>query len=445
VSFKPYPKYKESGVEWLGRVPEHWGVCPVKSIATIVNGYPFDSKSFDPNAGYPLVRIRDLNKPTTEAFYNGDFVEAAAIDSTDVLIGMDGDFNVGRWKGEGTALLNQRMCCARGRSIYQTRFLEYTLPIPLAAINAITYSTTVKHLSSSEVEHTRVALPPEEAELEGILSFLDYETAKIDALIAEQQRLIELLQEKRQAVISHAVTKGLNPIAPMKDSGIEWLGKVPEHWEVAPLKRFVRGEKGAIKTGPFGSNLTSADMEAGEFRVYTQRSVLDDDCLNGDAMVSAAKFEELLAFEAFPGDILVTTRGTIGRVAIVPQGAGRGILHPCVLRIQPNELRLNARFLKMLVQDSEAVRSQLAYLSNATTIEVIYSNTMAEVVVVAPPLDEQEAIVSHVNEQMIEWDSLLHDAACAIALLQERRSNLISGAVTGQIDVRSFAGGSESA
>lgn len=237
MSLPRYPEYKDSGVAWLGEVPGHWDVIPVKNIANIVNGYPFDSKQFDPSEGYPLVRIRDLDCSSVDTYFNGEFVEQAAITSADVLIGMDGDFNVGRWRGEGVALLNQRMCCVRGRNEVISRLLEYALPIPLKAINDITYSTTVKHLSSSDVEKTRVTLPREESEQESIAAFLDRETGKIDALVAEQEKLIALLKEKRQAVISQAVTKGLNPAAKMKDSGIEWLGEVPEHWEVCAIKR----------------------------------------------------------------------------------------------------------------------------------------------------------------------------------------------------------------
>ena len=240
MSFPRYPAYKDSGVEWLGEVPEHWDVVPLKSIVTVINGYPFDSKLFDPEEGFPLIRIRDLNQSTPDAYYNGQFIDAAAIDNNDVLVGMDGDFNVGRWLGQVPALLNQRMCCVRSDTPLITRYLRYVLPAPLKQINDIAYSTTVKHLSSYDVLNLRLTLPRNNSEIQQIVNCLDRETTKIDALIAEQQRLIELLQEKRQAVISHAVTKGLNPDAPMKDSGVEWLGEVPEHWEVQKVKHLCR-------------------------------------------------------------------------------------------------------------------------------------------------------------------------------------------------------------
>ena len=141
-----YRQYKTSGVEWLGDVPSHWRIKPLKQIATVINGYPFDSKAFNAERGHPLVRIRDLGASLAETYYDGHFVEAAAITSDDVLIGMDGDFNVGRWRGDERALLNQRVCCVRGNTGLITRFLEYALPYPLKALNDVTFSTTVKHL-----------------------------------------------------------------------------------------------------------------------------------------------------------------------------------------------------------------------------------------------------------------------------------------------------------
>src|ERR1035437_1433520 len=159
-------------------------------------------------------------------------------------------------------------------------------------------------------------------------------------------------------------------------SSLEWLGEVPEQWRLGPLKRFVRQGTGSIKTGPFGSQLTSAEMRSpGGIKVYNQRNVIDVDFAAGDNYVSEQTFAQLRAFETFPGDLLVTTRGTIGKSAIVPSHAERGILHPCLLRVQVNPMALRTQFLEFLVQDSDLLKTQLILASNATTIEVIYSET----------------------------------------------------------------------
>jgi len=150
--------------------------------------------------------------------------------------------------------------------------------------------------------------------------------------------------------------------AKYKQSGVEWLGEVPEHWDFGPLKFFVASSSSAIKTGPFGSHLTSSEMNFGEIKVYNQRNVIDGDFSSGDNFISDEKFEQLKSFEAFPNDVLITTRGTIGRAAILPENADKGILHPCLVRVQTNQARLSNYFLKCLVQDSELLKAQISYL-----------------------------------------------------------------------------------
>ena len=429
MSFARYPTYKDSGVEWLGEVPGHWGVAPVKNLATIVNGYPFDSAQFDPAQGAPLIRIRDLNKSDSDTFFKGQFVEAAAVTADDVLIGMDGDFNVGRWRGVGRALLNQRMCCVRGNTMLLTRLLEYCLPARLKAINDLTYATTVKHLSSSQVERSLVAVPPED-EQHYILAFLDRETAKIDALVAEQQRLIELLKEKRQAVISHAVTKGLNPDAPMKDSGIEWLGAVPAHWEVKRLKFLLSG----TKAGPFGSALTKDMYVTKGFRVYGQEQVIPSDFSIGDYYITAERFAELRQYSVSPGDVLISCVGTFGKIAIVPMGIEPGIINPRLIRLRCAGGVHDGYLVDVL--RSTVTFEQFSATTRGGTMDVINIGTLSGIWVALPPPSEQRAIRNHLYEASAKFDTLTAEAQRAIDLLQERRTALISAAVTGQIDVR---------
>ncbi len=317
--YKPYPAYKDSGVEWLGRVPEHWDVTRISNHYRLRNGFPFDSAGFSPDGEEAdrLIRIRDLSPSETWIYTSEPCPKSARVENGDVLVGMDGDFNAVLWQA-GPAKLNQRVCALRGETEFLTKFLLYSLPFPLRIINDTAYSTTVKHLSSGEVLGTRIALPPP-CELRSIVSHLDRETARIDALVAKKTRFIELLREKRQALITHAVTKGLDPKVKMKDSGVEWLGEVPGHWVVSPVRYAVKPQAGAIKTGPFGSQLTANEMLGGSFKVYNQKNVIEGDLSSGDNYISDGKFAQLSSFRVLPGDILVTTRGTIGRVWAVAE------------------------------------------------------------------------------------------------------------------------------
>jgi len=214
------------------------------------------------------------------------------------------------------------------------------------------------------------------------------------------------------------------------DSGVNWLGHVPEHWRVGAIKYFVLPKNGAIKTGPFGSHLTSAEMQSGPFKVYNQRTVIDGDFDDGDNFISEEKFAELASFETFPGDLLITTRGTIGRAAILPQNAERGILHSCLLRLQPDNSQIDTLFLKTLIQDSSLMKTQLSYLSNATTIEVIYSETIASVIIPVPPICEQRTILEFLDRETTKIDALVGEQRRLIELLKEKRQSVISHAVT---------------
>lgn len=202
----PAASVKPSGVEWLGDIPADWQVQPLAALGKVLNGFPFNSRLFDANAGVPLVRIRDLNRDETEARYVGELVQSAVISQEDVLIGMDGDFNVGRWRGEGIALLNQRVCCVRIVEPQLAKLVEYALPIPLKVINDLTHATTVKHLSSYQVEKIRIAIPPSAGERARLIAHLDQESLRCASLIEQAARATSLLAERRAALISAAVT-----------------------------------------------------------------------------------------------------------------------------------------------------------------------------------------------------------------------------------------------
>ena len=228
----------------------------------------------------------------------------------------------------------------------------------------------------------------------------------------------------------------LTPYPAYKDSGVPWLGEVPAHWEMGPLKRFVARRPGAIKAGPFGSQLTANEMMEAAVKVYTQRNVIDRNLGEGINYISNTKFEVLRAFEVFPGDVLVTSRGTIGRTMLVTEDCERGVLHPCLIRVQPDQRHLIAEFLMTLIQDSQLLSQQLVFLSNATTIDVIYSRTLANIVVPVPPLPEQTAIVRFLDHADRRIRRCIRAKQKLVALLEEQKQAIIHQAVTGQIDVR---------
>jgi type I restriction enzyme, S subunit len=442
MSFPRYERYKESRVEWLGEVPEGWNVKSIKWISPVQRGAsprPIDDpKYFDDDGDYAWVRITDVS--ASDGILRESHQQLSELGSSLSVKLQPGDLFVSIAGTVGKPCITDIRACIHDGFVYfprleiEPKFLYRIFEAGVCYQGLGKWGTQL-NLNTDTIGSIRIALPPED-ELSKILDFLDCETSKIDLLVAEQEQLISLLKEKRQAVISHAVTKGQNPDAPMNDSGIEWLGEVPVGWEIGALKYFVAPSSNSIKTGPFGSQLTSAEMQSGEIKVYNQRNVIDGDLSSGDNYITAHKFKELSAFEVFPGDLLITTRGTIGRTAILPDNAEKGVLHPCLIRVQVDSKKLTNNYLQTLLQDSHLLQTQISVLSNATTIEVIYSDTLASLIIPIPPPDEQFAIVAFLDSETAKIDALMGETRQAINLLKEYRSALISAAVTGKIDVR---------
>jgi type I restriction enzyme, S subunit len=431
MSLPRYPEYKDSRVEWLGDVPAHWTITRIQDVANVVNGYPFDARLFETEIGYPLIRIRDLDSSETVTRYNGDFVEEAAVTSDDVLIGMDGDFNVGRWLGDGLALLNQRMCCIRTERSNLATMLRYALPTPLKAINDITYATTVKHLSSFQVQKLRIALPRDESELSAIATFLERETGKIDSLIAEQEMLLTLLAEKRQATISHAVTKGLNPEAPMKDFGVEWLGEMPAHWNVLRVKDVSQLESGHTPSKQFPEYWENCEIpwvSLNDSKYLAANDFISDTAVRINELGMANSSARLLPAES----VVFTRDATIGLAAITtrPMAVSQHLIAWCPTgKMAP----------KYLLRVFNAMKNHLDSYTFGATIKTIGMGDVKTLTTPVPPLQEQLKIVEFLDTKLSQIDGLTYEATRAINLLKERRSALISAAVTGKIDVRHLA------
>ncbi|QTR45523.1 restriction endonuclease subunit S [Thiothrix litoralis] len=430
-NYRPYPDYQPSGIDWLGNIPQHWQVKRVKDIAEIVNGYPFDSEKFDTDNGIPLIRIRNIFGENIDLFWNQKAIPDAEIKNDDILIGMDGDFNVAWWN-RGYAMLNQRICAIRTNTHANQKLLFYFLPLQLKRINDLTYSTTVKHLSSIDVGKIRIALP-DANEQQQIAAFLDRETAKIDQLIAKQQQLIELLKEKRQAVISHAVTKGLNPDVKMQPSGVEWLGDVPEHWDIRSVSRLSSKITNGY-VGPTRDILVSTGVPYVQATHIKNGKVNFDDAYFVREAWSNSHAKSILK----EGDVLIVQTGAgTGDVGIVTKDEEGFNCHALII-LQPINEVISGEFL------STSLQSQYGYsvLYSIRTGGMHPHLNCGEVQYVKLPIPsrvEQDAIIQYLRTQNEKFDVLMEKAQRQIGLLRERRAALISAAVTGKIDVREVA------
>ena len=221
----------------------------------------------------------------------------------------------------------------------------------------------------------------------------------------------------------------------MKDSGVGWIGEVPEYWSVTRLKYAYDNSNGsAVRVGPFGSALPSSDYISDGEWIYNQRTVLDENFTTNNTCVSKEKADSLSGFRVYPGDILITTRGTLGRIAIVPNGAPSGILHPCIIRFRVDSNIVMPELLKYMFNDSDFFIKQIEFTNNSTTIEALYSYNLRDLILPAIPITEQQQIVHFLDRKCTAIDTAIEKTKKSIEKLEEYKKAVITKAVTKGID-----------
>lgn len=297
------------------------------------------------------------------------------------------------------------------------RFYRYALESLSHDLQAAGQGSTFVELSSDALARQLVAMPPL-AEQRVISNFLDTEIARIDALVTKKGRMVTLLRTRVAAEISQRIQAA----APVR-----------------ALKRFTANERDALIAGPFGSDLSGSAMhDSGPVAVYDQRVVISEDVNQAKNFVDASTARSLSRFQVRRGDVLVTGRGTIGRVHLL-QSENAAIIHPCLLRVRADREKLLPEYLALVLRWSREVQSHFELCSTATTIGVVYSSTLADAPVRVPPLERQEALVAHVGERLRVAERGVAALQRQIALLQERRQALITAAVTGELEVAGAA------
>lgn len=415
-----YESYKDSGVEWIGKVPSHWEVAAFKRKITINNGK--DYKDFLDEEIYPVMGSGGCFAYCSKYMFDGEALLLGRKGTIDKPLYINGKF----WAVD-------TMFYATPHKDLNCKFAYYlalTFPFQLYST-----STALPSMTQTDLGNNPVAFPPI-VEQQAIASYLDKKCDKINPAIDTQKKKIELLNELKQTIITNAVTKGLNPDAPMKDSGVEWIGQVPAHWEVRKIKNICKSEKYSVKTGPFGTQLKGQDLQPdGDVRVYNQRNVIDDQFSDTQFYVSNNKAKELESFYTKPLDLLVTSRGTIGRCSILPEDKAMGILHPCLIALRINTQICDINWAKIFINDSSCFATNIFLNSNATTIEVIYTDTLKNIVIPIPPVTEQKIIVAHIKEEISKIDAQISKANRRIELLNELKQSIITEAVTGKVKV----------
>jgi type I restriction enzyme S subunit len=433
--YKAYPEYKDSGEDWLGEVPSHWNVIKIKHLSPIKRGAsprPIDdAKYFDDDGEYAWTRIADV---TASDVYLIEAPQRLSDLGSSLSVKLEPESLFLSIAGTvGKPCITGIKACIHDGFVYfpelriPNKFLFYVFAGEQAYKGLGKFGTQL-NLNTDTVGGIKIGCT-DSAGLEKIVAFLDHETAKIDALIEKQQRLIELLKEKRQAVISHAVTKGLNPNAPMKDSGVEWLGDVPAHWAIRKfgfISMVVRGGSPrpagdpALFNGDYSPWVTVAEITKDD-NIYLTET---------ETFLTKKGSEQCRVFSK--GTLLLSNSGaTLGvpKILSIDANANDGV-------VGFEDLTLNHEFAYFYLSTlTDDLRERIKQGSGQPNLN---TDIVKAITVPVPPDQEVEAIVESIKKSREQFNALVEKAKSGIELLQERRTALISAAVTGKIDVRDW-------
>ena len=440
MSFPRYPSYKDSGVEWLGEVPGHWEVKPLKAVTTHNDDVLDETTAPDTEIAYVDISsvdgVNGINAKESMLFSAAPSRARRRVKHGDVIVSTVRTYlrAIARIREpEDNLVVSTGFAVVRPRDALVPDFLGNVLSASYFVEQVIARSTGVSYpaINASELVAIPVTVPPK-AEQTAIAAFLDRETGKIDELVAEQRRLMELLKEKRQAVISHAVTRGLNPAAPRKPSGIAWLGDVPAHWRVGKLGHASKLRGGfAFSAADFGAEgivvVRMNNLKRGRLDLSDGARIPESSCNDG---ASLSDGDLILGMSGSTGET-----GSLGNYARVRSEDLPCQLNQRVGRFAADTARLDLDFLERVIQTAYFYE-QIMLLVTGTAQFNVSSEQVQSCLVALPPVSEQREIVAYFALEIAKFDTLTAEAQRAIDLLQERRTALISAAVTGQIDVR---------
>lgn len=441
MSFRKYSAYRDSGIEWLGEVPRHWEVKKFKWIVSIPitdgphetpefieQGVPFVSAEAVSSGYIDFEKIRGFISREDHARYSLKYepqlndifmVKSGATTGITAMVTENIEFNI--WSP-----LAVIRC---GREAVPLFVLSFMRSRPFLEVIKLSWNFgTQQNIGMGVLEELFCVQPPL-IEQTAIGTYLDLETAKIDDLVAEKERLIKLLKEKRQALISHAVTKGLDPNVPMKDSGVEWLGEVPQHWDIVPIKYI------GLLRGGAGFPIEEQGKESEEIPFFKVNSLAQSEA-NGmlrffEHSISQATARKLGAYIFPKGTIVFAKVGAallLGRIRILGHAS-------CIdNNMMGLEIRQDLFFLGFVQYALQLVRFD--YISNPGTVPSLNEQQIGCVLLAMPCFIEQKVIAAHLERESAKIDSLIADSTAAIDLLKEKRQALISAVVTGKVDVR---------
>ena len=440
VQFPRYESYKNSGVEWLGEIPSHWEIIKLSHSFRLI-GSGTTPKSGDlryyQNGTIPWVNTGDLNDGILNVTSKRVTNQAIKHHSTlkiyprgTVIIAMYGA-TIGK-----TSILNlescaNQACCALGNSIYHNnKFILYWLVGNRNNIISMSCGGGQPNISQETIKSLKIPAPKRE-EQQKIIDFLDRKTAEIDEAIAKKQKLIELLQEQKAILINRSVTKGLNPNVKMRDSGIDLIGEIPEHWKTYRLGFLAN----LLQTGPFGSQLHQDEyIEEGTPIINPSQIVHGKIIANNKITLSDEVVSRLSRHKLLEGDLVFGRRGEMGRCGLVDSNQSGWICGTGSILFRPRKDLIDSRFA-LIVFSSRFMKSILEYISIGATMENLNTSILSRVAIPLPPLIEQVKLIDKLSQITEQYNLLIEQKFQIKESLSEFKQVIISNAVTGKIKI----------
>lgn len=438
-------KMKDSGIEWIGQIPQEWKIGRVKHIYDVTLGkmlQPAPKSDEDELCAYMCAANINWSgvdlSVVKKMWFSEKDKESYRLATGDLLVTEGGDVAVSCiWNDElPECYIQNAVHRVRPKSDGSNRYLYYWLSTLKATgyIDLVCNKATLAHFTKDKFDSCVIPVVSAD-EQHAIANYLDVKCAEIDALIAAKEKTNALLKERRQSIIYEAVTKGLNPDAPMKDSGIEWIGQIPEGWIICKIKHFVVDEDG-VRIGPFGSALTNKLLENSDYNVYSQANLIAGDFSSTKHTVDEETFTDLKNYEVLPDDICVSMMGTIGKCRVVPTTIKKGIMdsHLIKIRLKPH---VNPKFFEYVYDkdNSGLCFVQMKRDSKGTIMDGLNSTIVKNLYFPLPSRETQDEIVTYLERKCEELDLAISANEATIKKLKAYRQSIIYEAVTGKIEI----------
>lgn len=438
---RSYDKYKNVNDIWIDAVPEHWNFSSLKYFVEIINGYAFKSEDYSDDEGVPIIRIGDISYPVDVCNAkkatpkNLNELDRFIIRKGDLLLAMTGA-TIGKnclYDSNDIAYVNQRVGLLRSKNLLTQNFLKYYIDTPLFRefISLSCSGSAQENISASQISGIKFPLPSI-TEQSQIVKFLDHQTSLIDEIISRKVKQIDLLKEKRQAIINEVITKGLNPNSKMKDSGIEWLGKIPEEWRIIPLKHI------AILKGRLGWKGLKADEYVDEGYGFLSTPDIKDELIDFSSInhITEERYMESPEIMLEVGDVLLVKDGsTLGITNIIKELPIPSTVNSSIGVIRVLDVKQVLPEYLYIQLGSNYIQSVIGKLKAGQGVPHLFQKDIKNFNILVPSIKEQIDIIKEIEFSKQTISSIIQQLTNQLEKLREYRQSIITEAVTGKINV----------